>query len=108
MGTKSSKTPWIIILVLTAILVIGLLATQPISKDEAIEIAKELAPDEYTKVEFIEFIPMNETEFGGDIWHIQLENKEADKAILKINARNGNMIEGKIEDGETGEVLDAL
>jgi len=101
--TESSKSPWIIVLVLTAILVIGLLLNQPISKDEAIEIAKDLAPSEYTEVGFIEFVPMTETEFGGDIWHIQLENKKADKTVLKINARNGKLIEKTMEESETGE-----
>jgi uncharacterized membrane protein YkoI len=105
---ESNKGPWIIVLVLTAILVIGLLLNQPMSKDEAIEVAMKLVPEEFDEVYSTQFIPMNETEFGADIWHIQLENKDKDRAILEINAGNGKLIEGKIEDGETGEVLEEL
>ena len=108
METESSKSPWIIVLVLTALLVIGLILNQPMSKDEAIEIAMDLAPKEFNEVYHIQFIPMNETEFGADIWYIHLENKEEDRAILRINAGNGNLIEGKVEDAETGEVLETL
>ncbi|WP_026907203.1 PepSY domain-containing protein [Paucisalibacillus globulus] len=108
MKTESSKTPWIIVLVLSVILVVGLILNQPMSEDEAIEIAKELVPEEFDEVYSTQFTPMNETEIGADIWIIQLENKEEDRALLTINANNGKMIEGKIEDGETGEVLENL
>ena len=108
MKTESSKTPWVIVLVLSVILVVGLILNQPMSEDEAIEIAKELVPEEFDEVYSTQFTPMNETEIGADIWNIHLENKVEDRALISINANNGNMIEGKIEDGKTGEVLENL
>lgn len=105
---SSNRTPWIIVLVLTIILFGGLMLTQPMNEEEAIELAKELVPAEFDEVLSTKFIPIKENDLGAELWEVQLINSKNEKVILIINGQSEKLIEGRIEDGETGEVLKEL
>ncbi|MBC5638003.1 hypothetical protein H8S33_14495 [Ornithinibacillus sp. BX22] len=102
----NNRGPWTLVAVLSVILIVGLLLNQPMNRDKAIEKAKEFAPAEFEEVISAQFIPINENQLGAELWEIQLGNDDNQKAILTINAQSEKLVEGKIIDGDTGEVLD--
>ncbi|GGA78854.1 hypothetical protein [Ornithinibacillus halotolerans] len=104
----SNRGPWIFVLVLTIILIVGLWINQPMKEEEAIEHALEVAPEEYTMVNSIKFIPMSENEIGMDIWYIELENNQKDVLVLSMNAKNGKVIYETYRDRERLEMIREL
>ncbi|WP_047984005.1 hypothetical protein [Ornithinibacillus californiensis] len=104
---SSNRGPWLIILFLSVVLIVGLILNQPMTRDKVMERAKDFVSDDFEVVSTL-FIPMNENELGADLWEVELMNDEEDKAILTINAQSENLVYGRIEDGKTGEILEEL
>lgn len=95
------------VLVLSVVLFGTMYIFQPISKDEAVESAMEMVPEEFTIVKHSQFISAEESESGSDEWYVHLENEAEERAILTINAHNGELIVGAIEN-QQGEVMEEL